>query len=281
MSLFCIIFVYDFVLLNKLPSSYYPVLPPYPCLRCCNPSQPGTVQQFNSFFKTEPTSSHPWVKQTNKHGSLPGLHYPPTFQLCVLIINLIMHFISVLSPHFNMSLGNVRRSANSASHYLSVQSDFPCQFAEEASKLLVSRSAGRLLYRLPFLLFCCSYLLSLTQERIQTTQLQGLLLLLCLLNHVTAVIQVLRLIRWSKSCYSPWFSSVRQVKANDVDRFAVLRCFRQQKPPCFFHCLFVALGCFLYPQASHLGPECVSTVEMSSCGDIRFKVLSIGRQIKR
>lgn len=72
-----------------------------------------------SFLKLSP----PAAKQTNKqkkHGSLPGLYYPPTFQLCVLIIDLIMRFISVLSPHFNMSLGDARRSANSAFHYLTV-----------------------------------------------------------------------------------------------------------------------------------------------------------------
>lgn len=47
-------------------------------------------------------------KQTSTHKDTPppGFHYPPSFQLCVLIIDLILCFLSVRSPHLDVSRGD-------------------------------------------------------------------------------------------------------------------------------------------------------------------------------
>lgn len=59
-----------------------------------------TVYQLSTKGKKQ-THTH-----TQKNTRPPGFHYPPSFQLCVLIIDLIPCFLSVRSPHLDVSLGD-------------------------------------------------------------------------------------------------------------------------------------------------------------------------------
>lgn len=114
-------------------------------------------------------------KQTHKKYSSSWVSLPSFFSTLwnsLLIIDLIPCFLSVRSPHLDVSLGDAL-----AVSPLTVESHFPCQFVEAVASQLSCGPTSSPAFS-PFYLL--HYQLLLTQECTRTARLQGLSLLLLL-----------------------------------------------------------------------------------------------------